>query len=232
MRDPRPRQVGGFHAAPQTPQESVEVVRATLRLASGNGKGPRGTRASRRPGRRHRGRRSYGRTARAGERQPGRRGTSRARDRGGGVWPLPSSRRVSETARGTSQTPNGAEGRRTPGHERRERLCARTPPRDEGAAWGRRTVLGRDARTPPPRKIAGTHGAGTERAARGDSGAPWARSGQLSWAEGSRPTHRSLSRGRGRGSPWPQGDRGRQAAAATEESTLAPTGTDGRPRKL
>lgn len=119
MRDPRPRQVGGFHAAPQTLQESVEVVRATLRLASGNGQGPRGTRASRQPGRRHRGRRSYGRTARAGERQPGRRGTSRARGRGGGVWPLPSSRRVSETARRTSQTPNGAEGRRTPDRERR-----------------------------------------------------------------------------------------------------------------
>lgn len=212
MRDPRPRQVGGFHAAPQTLQESVEVVRATLRLASGNGQGPRGTRASRRPGRRHRGRRSYGRTARAGERQPGRRGTSRARGRGGGVWPLPSSRRVSETARGTSQTPNGAARR--------------------GRSPGPRTARGRDARTPPPRKIAGTHGAGTERAARGDLGAPWARSGQLSRAEGSCPTHRSLSRGRGRGSPWPQGDRGRPAAAATEESTLAPTGTDGRPRKL
>lgn len=214
MRDPRPRQVGGFHAAPQTLQESVEVVRATLRLASGNGQGPRGTRASRRPGRRCRGRRSYGRTARAGERQPGRRGTSRACGRGGGVWPLPSSRRVPETARGTSQTPNGAEGR--------------------GRSPGPRTALGRDARTPPPRKIAGTFR--TERGPSGQRAGTRGLPGQgLASCPGrkARVPHTDPSAGDGGGArPGRRATADGRRLRPQRRAPSRPTGTDGRPRKL
>lgn len=139
-----------------------------------------------------------------------------------------------ETSRRTSQKPSGTQG--TLG--RRTTTKVRAPVAGRAA----RTARGRGRLRPrgePPADVERSPSRPRTRAL----GAPWARSGQLSWVESLRPTHGPLSGGRGQGHhlalPSHRATTGGQAAVATEESTLVSPCTPPllaraawRPRKL